>query len=143
MLYDVLIVMFLSLVNIIMGYAPHLYHIYTHLCSTIMNISQRNLVALSSLFVVILIIMNFKVTNVQGSDQVHFTHEGMKGKNRKFVEIFVAKSGEVEKENNFIIGIKGHRKLSSTSTDGDVSHHRENVGEYCKFLKSIGKSCPN
>jgi hypothetical protein len=92
-----------------------------------MNIPKRTLV-LSSIAVAILLIMSFSVPDVQASDKIHFTHRGIKGKIPNVDESFVSKAG--------------HRKLSSTRIDGHVSHHQENVGEYCKFLKSIGKTCP-
>ena len=109
-----------------------------------MSISRAPLVMVA---IMAILFVGFAVFDVQGNAETEFTLRGIKGnKPTTSGEYSLAKYSEMKKEGGFITDLQRERKLSvttdGTNTDTDTSHHHEGAAEYCRFLKSIGKSCP-
>ena len=96
-----------------------------------------------ALAIMAILLVGFAVADVQGEAEIDFTLRGIEGKNHGFHDNSHAKSGGMKQGKNSITGLETQRKLGDKTDDGGRSTPRNfNPTDYCKFPKSIGKSCP-
>ncbi|KAL5214424.1 hypothetical protein ABZP36_003576 [Zizania latifolia] len=108
-----------------------------------MYIPRANLVVLA----VVVALISFTVLDVQGNMENEYSLQKGNKKANSFHESSIGNSGnKMKREIKFPANLRTERQLTvatdGINTDGYASHRHVGAEDYCRFLKSIGKSCP-